>query len=61
MWGVAADTVRPIRDPEKIIAHLLERLRRDSAVRRGDRVVFVYGSPLWAEGTKTNTVRVAEV
>ncbi len=61
MWGVAADTVKPIRDAEKIIAHLLQRLRRDSAVRRGDRVVFVYGSPLWAEGTKTNTVRVAEV
>jgi pyruvate kinase len=59
MWGVAADTVAPIRDPERIIAHLLQRLRRRGAVRRGDRVVIVYGSPLWAEGTKTNTVRVA--
>jgi len=60
IWGVAADTVKPIPDPEKIIAHLLERLRRDGALRKRDRVVFVYGSPLWEEGTKTNTVRVAE-
>jgi pyruvate kinase len=61
MWGVTADTVKPIRDPEKIIAHLLQRLRREGALRRGDRVVFAYGSPLWEEGTKTNTVRVAWV
>ena len=61
MWGVQADTVKPIRDPERIIAHLLHRLRREGALKRGDRVVFVYGSPLWEEGTKTNTVRVAWV
>ena len=59
MWGVQADTVRPIHDPDKIIEHILERLRRQRAFKRNDRVVVVFGSPLWAEGTKTNTVRVA--
>ena len=61
MWGVQADTVAPIRDPEKIISHVLHRLRRAGELRRGDSVVFVYGSPLWEEGTKTNAVRVARV
>jgi pyruvate kinase len=59
MWGVAADTIQPIPDPERIIPVALGRLRRAGALRRGDRVVVVFGSPLWAEGTKTNTVRVA--
>jgi pyruvate kinase len=59
MWGVAADTVRPIRDPERIIAHTLRKLRRDGSLRKGDRVVCVYGSPIWEPGTRTNTVRVA--
>ncbi|HEX5138390.1 MAG TPA: pyruvate kinase [Planctomycetota bacterium] len=59
MWGVSADTVKPIRDPEKILAHTLERLRRDGSLRKGDLVVCVYGSPIWAPGTRTNTVRVA--
>jgi pyruvate kinase len=59
MWGVSADTVKPISDPEKIIAHTLQKLRRDGSLRKGDRVVCVFGSPIWAPGTRTNTVRVA--
>jgi pyruvate kinase len=59
MWGVTADTVRRIKNPNQIIAHLLDRLRAEERIRKGDRVVLVYGSPLWEEGTKTNTVRIA--
>jgi len=59
MWGVAADTVPAVSDPDRLIERVLDLLRRRRALRRGDRVVVVYGSPLWAEGTKTNTVRVA--
>ncbi|MHC4136251.1 MAG: pyruvate kinase [Planctomycetota bacterium] len=61
MWGVTADTVRRIRAPDTLITHLLERLRGAGRIRRGDRVVVVFGSPLWAEGTKTNSVRIAVV
>ena len=60
-WGVTADTVRRIRAPDPLIAHLLERLRGAGRLRRGDRVVVVFGSPVWAEGTKTNSVRIAVV
>jgi pyruvate kinase len=59
MWGVNADTVPPLRDPERLIRHLLQRLRREGRIAAGHRVVIVFGSPLWEEGTKTNTVRVA--
>ncbi|MHC4549535.1 MAG: pyruvate kinase [Planctomycetota bacterium] len=58
MWGVNADTVKPIRDPERLIAHLLERLCEAGRLKRGARVVVVFGSPLWEEGTKTNSVRI---
>jgi pyruvate kinase len=59
MWGVYADTVRPIADPDKLIGHLLRRLRGHGHLQAGDRVVVVFGSPLWGKGTKTNTVRIA--
>jgi len=59
MWGVIAEVVKPIRDPDKIIAHVLGRLRKARHIDSGDRVVVVFGSPLWEPGTKTNTVRVA--
>jgi pyruvate kinase len=61
MWGVVAEPVEPIPDPDLIIEDVSERLRRGRRVRRGDRVIFVFGSPLWGEGTHTNTVRVAVV
>ncbi len=60
-WGVTADTVRRIHTPDPLIHHLLERLRGERRLRKGDRVVVVFGSPLWEEGTKTNSVRVAVV
>ncbi|MHC4934017.1 MAG: pyruvate kinase alpha/beta domain-containing protein, partial [Planctomycetota bacterium] len=59
MWGVYADTVRRIADPDKLISHLLRRLRGHGRLKTGDRVVMVFGSPLWGRGTKTNTVRIA--
>ena len=58
MWGVFADIVKPIRDPETIIRHVVTRLLRQGHVGEGDSVVVVHGSPLWEEGTKTNSVRV---
>ena len=60
MWGVVADAVKPIRDAETIIRDILEHLRDRRAVKRRDRVVVVFGSPLWEEGTKTNCVLVVE-
>lgn len=59
MWGVNADLTKRIRDTDKIIRHITDRLTRQGQLKSGDRVVVAYGSPLWAEGTKTNTVRIA--
>jgi len=59
MWGVNARAVDPIRDPDALIAHVVDVLRAERRLRKGQRAVFVFGAPLWAEGTKTNTVRVA--
>jgi pyruvate kinase len=61
MWGVTADALKPLTDPERMIAQAARHLRRKGWAVEGDRVVFVHGSPLWGEGTKTNTVRVATV
>jgi len=59
MWGVSAEPVEPIPDPDLILEEILGTMRRSGRAKRGDRVVFVFGSPLWGEGTHTNTVRVA--
>ena len=61
MWGVNARAVEPIRDHDRLIARVIRDLKAKRVVRRGDRVVVVFGSPVWAEGTKTNTVRVEVV
>jgi len=60
MWGVAAHPVKPERDLNTLAGHILGGLRREGALKRGDLVIVVFGSPLWKEGTKTNTVRIAE-
>ncbi|MDH3592579.1 MAG: pyruvate kinase, partial [Planctomycetota bacterium] len=61
MWGVNASTVEPIEDADRLITHILNGLLRKRRLKKGDRVVVAFGAPLWAEGTKTNTVRVATV
>ncbi len=60
MWGVTAQPVRSLRDPDRLIQHVLERLRTARRIKAGEQVVFVFGAPLWAKGTRTNTVRVAK-
>jgi len=61
MWGVAAETIRPVRDHERLIRTALDRLVKSGQLERGDEVVVVFGSPVWEKGTKTNTVRVERV
>ncbi len=61
MWGVNASTVEAIPDPDKLIRHVLQGLKRKKHLASNDRVVAVFGSPLWGEGTKTNSIRVATV
>ena len=61
MWGVNADLTKPIRDPDRLIRHIVDRLAAQGQLSSGDHVVVAFGSPLWAEGTKTNTVRIAVV
>jgi len=60
MWGVRADMARPISDPVVLIRKILDHLLKYGELNKGDRVVFAFGSPIWGEGTKTNTMHVAE-
>jgi pyruvate kinase len=59
MWGVNAALIKPSNDPDKVIRHCLNRLIRVQAIEPGEMVVVAFGSPIWAKGTKTNTVRIA--
>ncbi len=61
MWGVTAETIKPLRDHDKLIRRALGRLVTKGHLKEGDQVVMVFGSPVWAKGTKTNTVRVERV
>ena len=61
LWGVNARPVSPMSDQERLIAKVLRDLGKEGHVTSGERVVIVLGSPVWAEGTKTNTVRVEVV
>ena len=35
-------------------------LQTELGLKKGDRVVVSFGSPLWKPGTKTNSLRIAE-
>jgi pyruvate kinase len=59
MWGVDARNVRRIDNADRLIAQLVKQLCREGQLKKGDRLVVAFGSPLWGKGTKTNTVRVA--
>ncbi|MGH7163040.1 MAG: pyruvate kinase alpha/beta domain-containing protein, partial [Planctomycetota bacterium] len=59
MWGISPQAIEPIPDPDLILQDALARMLRTGHVKPGERVIFVYGAPLWGEGTYTNTVRVA--
>ncbi|MHC4957461.1 MAG: pyruvate kinase [Planctomycetota bacterium] len=59
MWGVNTALSKPSNDPDKVIRDCLNRLIRVKAIEPGELVVIAYGSPIWAKGTKTNTVRIA--
>ncbi len=61
LWGVNARGVKPNPDQDRLIRKVLRDLRKEEHITSGERVVVVFGSPVWAEGTKTNTVRVEVV
>ncbi|MFB3065879.1 MAG: pyruvate kinase [Planctomycetota bacterium] len=60
-WGVIPQKSRRLRNSNLLLREAIAQLRRQKRLSKGDRVVAVYGSPLWKPGTRTNTVRVATV
>ena len=61
MWGVVAHPVKPIRDPDRLIEWIVKYLANERRLKAGDRIVVSFGSPIWEEGTKTNSLRIAIV
>jgi pyruvate kinase len=59
-WGVRSETLDPVVDVEEMVARVEQRLLETGSVRRGDRIVIVFGAPVGLEG-HTNSVRLHEV
>ena len=58
MWGVNAYVTEAEADPTVQIEKTLAEMRADGRINAGDHAVIVFGSPLWKEGTKTNSLRI---
>jgi pyruvate kinase len=59
-WGVKTDTLEPVADVEQMVSRVEERLLATKAVKKGDRVVIVFGAPVGEKG-HTNSVRLHEI
>ncbi|MHC4410321.1 MAG: pyruvate kinase [Planctomycetota bacterium] len=60
MWGVFADGTRAYLDINEQIDRTLIYLCKKGLLKKGDRVVVSYGSPIWVSGTTTNSMRIGE-
>lgn len=60
VWGVETSQLADTGKVETMIAMVEERLLSQGRVRRGDRLVIVFGAPVGQKG-KTNSVRLHEV
>jgi pyruvate kinase len=58
MWGVNAFVTEAAADPVVQIENTFDLLRKYGKLKKGEHVVIVFGSPLWKEGTKTNSLRI---
>ncbi|MBK8012443.1 MAG: pyruvate kinase [Deltaproteobacteria bacterium] len=59
-WGIRSDGLGPISDVEDMIRRVEARLVERRLVRRGDRIVVVFGAPMGQLGS-TNSVRLHEI
>ena len=59
-WGLNSDRLEPPSNVETMVRLVQERLIERDLVRKGDRVVIVYGAPVGEKG-HTNSVRLHEV
>ena len=58
MWGVHADYTKAYADINEQIERTLVYMRKKRWLKKGDRVVVSYGSPIWRSGTKTDSIRI---
>ena len=59
-WGLRSDRLEPPYDVEMMVSQVQERLVERDLVRKGDRVVIVFGAPVGERG-HTNSVRLHEI
>ncbi len=59
-WGVVPKVMEPIKNADLMAELVSDRLLEDRAVKPGDRVVLVHGSPLGLPG-QTNSIRLHEI
>ncbi|MEL7367851.1 MAG: pyruvate kinase [Myxococcota bacterium] len=59
-WGLRSDRLEPPSNVETMVQRVQERLIECDLVRKGDRVVIVFGAPVGEKG-HTNSVRLHEV
>ncbi len=59
-WGLRSDRLEPPGNVEAMVEQVEQRLVERDLVRKGDRVVIVYGAPVGEKG-HTNSVRLHEV
>ena len=59
-WGIRSDQLEPPSNVESMVKRVQERLVERDLVRKGDRLVIVFGAPVGEKG-HTNSVRLHEV
>jgi pyruvate kinase len=59
-WGVVPKVMEPVKNADLMAELVADRLLEEGAVKPGDRVVLVHGSPLGIPGA-TNSIRLHEI
>ena len=60
LWGVVPRVLEPIQETESMVARVEEELLSRGLVRKGDRIVIVFGAPVGQPG-KINSLRLHQI
>jgi pyruvate kinase len=60
LWGVEPRVMEPVKNADLMADLVSDRLLQDGAVKPGDRIVLVHGSPLGVPG-RTNSIRLHQI
>ncbi len=59
-WGIQTFAIRPYKSAEEAMAQVEELLLKNGLVKKGDFIVFTFGSPV-KEKAKTNALKIQKV